>query len=146
MAATECEASAHSPLRAGAWPLLWQVPRTDDDLYVAGIFADKVLVVGSKSVKAYNLSDGTPAWKELATGMPSGQGTASKNVYYLPLRYVGEDAKKGKPEVCVIDIVKGTATSHIPCREDDVPGNLLFFNDMLLSQTIFKITAYPLEK
>jgi hypothetical protein len=62
------------------------------------------------------------------------------------LRYAGEDAKKGKPEICVINIVKGTVTSHIPCREDDVPGNLLFFNDMLLSQTIFKITAYPLEK
>jgi outer membrane protein assembly factor BamB len=131
-------------LRYGS--VLWQVPRADDDLYVAGIFDDKVLVIGSKSVKAYKLSDGKAASQELATGMPSGQGTASKNIYYLPLRHGGADAKKGKPEVCVIDIAKGTVKTHLPCQEDDVPGNLLFFNDMLLSQTIFKIAAYPLEK
>jgi hypothetical protein len=78
--------------------------------------------------------------------MPSGQGTASKNVYYLPLRYAGEKAKDGKPEICTIDIVKGTVTAHIDWKEDEVPGNLLFFNDHLISQTIFTIRAYPLEK
>jgi len=126
--------------------VLWEVPRADEDRYVASVFDDKVVVVSTKSVKAYNLDDGKPAWKELATGMPSGHGTGSNGIYYLPLEYPGEDAKEGKPEICTIDLTKGTIVSHLAWKSDDVPGNLFFFNDLLLSQSIYKVTAYPVKK
>jgi hypothetical protein len=39
----------------------------------------------------------------------------------------------------------GTAKVVAPPKEDTF-GNLLFFNNQLISQTIMEVSAYPLEK
>ncbi len=65
--------------------LLWKVGKAEEDLYMGGVFNGKVLIVGKKMCRALSLKDGSVAWS-VDTGMPSGQGIASDNVYYLPLR------------------------------------------------------------
>ncbi|MCI0459424.1 MAG: PQQ-like beta-propeller repeat protein [Gemmataceae bacterium] len=65
--------------------LLWKAHRMEDDLYVAGIFRGKVLIVGKQSCRALGLADGKALWT-VETGLPSGQGVAAGSIYYLPLK------------------------------------------------------------
>jgi len=126
--------------------LLWRMNHFPDDLYLAGVFAGRVVVVSKKEVRALALDDGKELWR-LPTGMPSGRGIASDNVYYLPLR----EAVAGKgPEVASIDLIKGRFVAHIRPRPDrragtvDVPGNLIFADGLLISQSATELVAYPL--
>jgi hypothetical protein len=123
-------------LRTGE--LVWRHGR-GDDLYLAGVFKDKVVLVGKSTCRALSLADGKPLWK-LETGLPSGQGAASDNVYYLPLK---SGAQSREPEVCAIDIHKGVILARTRSRRREVPGNLIFFNGFVISQTVDRITAYP---
>src|SRR5207244_3926178 len=74
---------------------MWKASRIDD-IYLAGVFSGKVLLVGKSSCRALGLADGKEVWRA-ATGMPAGQGAASEGIYYLPLRGMGP---KKDPEVC----------------------------------------------
>ncbi len=122
--------------------LLWKDKRQDDDLYLAGVFNGKVVIVGKSYCRAVQLADGKPSWK-VATGLPSGQGTASDNVYYLPLQAT-IDTKE--PAVYAIDLDKGVIRARIVSRKKEVPGNLIFYGGAMLSQTVTAVTAYPLLK
>ncbi|HVS35009.1 MAG TPA: PQQ-binding-like beta-propeller repeat protein [Gemmataceae bacterium] len=135
-------------LKTGA--LRWTASRRDDDVYMAGVFEGRVLIVGKKSCRAYGLGDGTLLWTA-ATGAPAGQGAAADGVYYLPLAMT--ESRKA-PEVCAIDLAKGKvagcAKVHIPpdhnTEKPDGLGNLVFFGGALISQSTESITAYPLLK
>src|SRR5206468_2083023 len=70
-------------LRDGTVPL-WRVKRTDDDYYLGGVQNGRVLLVGKNRVRALSLSKGEQVWS-VDTGMPSGLGVASDNLYYVPL-------------------------------------------------------------
>jgi hypothetical protein len=125
---------------------LWTHEKKDDDLYLAGVYGEKVLIVGKRTVRALNLATGASLWT-LETGSPSGQGIASNNVYYLPLK-TSMQAKQ--PEICAIDLTSGHIVSHIRSRPKgrdtsdlEVPGNLLFFEGDLISQTPWEVVAYP---
>jgi outer membrane protein assembly factor BamB len=118
---------------------VWRVTKQPDDIYLAGVYGDKVLIVGKERCQGLNLADGKIAWR-VDTGMPSGRGIAADNLYYLPLK-VGA-ATKG-PEVCVIDLTKGQVVTHVRSQNKEPPGNLLFFEDKLLSQTATHLLAYP---
>ena len=63
---------------------LWKHPRQEGDVYLAGVFAGKVVLVGKSYARGLSLVDGSEVWR-VETGMPSGIGIASKDVYYLPL-------------------------------------------------------------
>ncbi len=117
--------------------LLWKQARADD-LYLAGVYNGKVLLVGKSTCRALSLADGHQVWRN-DTGMPSGQGVASGNTYYLPLR---SGAESKKPEVCAIDIDTGKITARTQSRKDEVPGNLLFYEGDVISQTATQIVAY----
>ncbi len=122
---------------------VWTHKRQDDDCYFAGIDGDKVLIVGKKTVRALSLDKGETVWK-LETGLPSGRGVfGTDGRYYLPLK---ESAKDKKPGVAILDMAKGTIASLVNSPKDEVPGNLIFFNDMLLSQTATELVVYPLAK
>ena len=112
---------------------LWQAERKDD-LYIAGIFQGKVVLVGKNSCRALSLADGKTKLWEVETGMPSGQGVASGNFYYLPLR---------KGEVCKIDMAQGLVAAHSPSPKNEVPGNLLFYQGDVISQNETTVTDYP---
>src|SRR5262249_36704170 len=78
--------------------------KIDSDPYLAGVYAGKVLLVGKEHCRALDLKDGSQAWT-LPTGMPSGRGVASDNIYYLPLEKSAQSPQE--PEVCSIDVAKG---------------------------------------
>jgi outer membrane protein assembly factor BamB len=123
-------------LRDGS--LRWNAERKDD-LYLAGVYNGRVLLVGKNSCRALNLDDGKQLWT-LETGMPSGQGVASNNVYYLPLR---SGAHTKEPEVCLINIEKGTIEAQPKSRKREVPGNLIFFEGDVISQSATELAVYP---
>jgi outer membrane protein assembly factor BamB len=124
-------------LRDGA--PLWKVQRAEDDQYLAGVFGGRVVVVGKKSVRALSLDQGETLWL-VDTGMPSGQGVASENIYYLPLKEAGQGRE---PEICAIDIDKGRIVAHTKSRKKEVPGNLLFYEGDVISQTATDVVAFP---
>ena len=43
--------------------LLWHIKREDDDLYLAGVFGPRVLIVGKSYARALNLDDGKELWQ-----------------------------------------------------------------------------------
>jgi tetratricopeptide (TPR) repeat protein len=118
---------------------VWTHPRKDGDLYLAGVHGGNVVIVGKGYARALSLAKGEQAWR-VETGVPSGYGIASDNVYYLPLR---EGAGAKEPEICAIDVVKGQIVAHTRSRKKEVPGSLIFFDGCVLSQTATDLTAYP---
>jgi outer membrane protein assembly factor BamB len=126
-------------LREGT--LLWKASRADDDLYVAGVSLGKVLLVGKQACRALDLADGKPLW-EAATGLPSGLGVMGDAVYYLPLKATTKDKQ---PAVCAIDVDSGHLRAHFGLGGNETPGNLLFYEGAVLSQTATALTAYPQE-
>lgn len=121
---------------------VWKKPQQTGDLFFAGVINGKVLIVGKSKVRALNLADGADAWNgrtvELGELLPSGQGVAIKNLYYLPL------AKKEKGEVLAIDVDKGTikARNRTSIGEAKAPGNLVFSEGAVLSVTPTEVLAY----
>ncbi len=127
---------------------LWTRPRQENDLYVGGVVNGKVIVVGQKVVRAYNLSNGQKPWEAVETGMPTGFGAASDNVYYVPLKGF---AGGKEPEICAIDVDRGVivghSKAHVPPGHEgekpEEPGNLVFFDGAIISQNNQAVTAYP---
>jgi outer membrane protein assembly factor BamB len=117
---------------------LWKETR-GDDLYLGGVYNGKVILVGRNSCRALGLADGKQLWKT-DTGLPSGQGVASDNVYYLPLK---AGIKSKEPEVCAINLDKGVVEARTKSRKKEVPGNLVFYDGDVISQTATTIAAYP---
>jgi outer membrane protein assembly factor BamB len=117
---------------------LWKVGRAEDDLYVAGVFADRVLVVGKRFCRALALADGKQVWR-VETGLPSGRGVAVGDTYYLPLKA----AAGGKgPAVWALDVRKGAVVARTPTPRGEPPGNLLLWRGEVLTQTATALTAY----
>jgi outer membrane protein assembly factor BamB len=127
-------------LRDGS--LLWKVPPVEEDRYVAGVVGGKVLVVGKQSCRALDLVDGKQLW-QLDTGLAGGQGVAVGNVYYLPLREAGRD---DEPAVYAIDVDAGGVQARTPWPRKEVPGNLLFRDGDVISQTAAAVAAYRVRK
>jgi hypothetical protein len=126
-------------LRDGA--LLWRVRREDDDLYLAGVFAGRVLLVGKRTCRALDLANGKQLW-ELETGLPSGLGAAAGNLYYLPLKETEGEKGEKEPAVWAIDVRKGAVVARIPAAAKEVPGNLVLLSGEVVSQTAAGVTAY----
>ncbi len=125
-------------LRTGK--LLWSVPRAEQDLYLAGVYDGKVVVVGSGSVRALSLADGRKVvWKQ-ATGLPAGHGVATADRYYLPLK---STPSSDRSELWVLDLTSGKVLSKATSRKDRPLGNLLFHNGDVFSQTDRELVAYP---
>jgi outer membrane protein assembly factor BamB/tetratricopeptide (TPR) repeat protein len=150
-------------LRDGS--LLWKTARTDDDLYLAAVCGDRVLVVGKTACRALNLADGSKTLWSLPTGVPSGQGILCGNVYYLPLQgrplasasgLSGPlasasglpDPLAGASGLCpgglwAVDAVKGQVLARAEVRRGGAPGNLLFHDGDVLAQSVTAVAAYP---
>jgi outer membrane protein assembly factor BamB len=124
-------------LRTGA--LLWRVNRGDEDLYLGGVWKDRVLVVGCRHCGALRLRDGEVLWG-VQTAEPTGQGVLAAARYYLPVK---ADPRTGEPAIQVIDLEKGAIADQVPLPRGDVPGNLVLSEGTLLSQTATRISAYP---
>ncbi len=129
----------HAPLKSDKLTCLnladgqhqWSIDRRDG-LYVAGVFADQVVVVGHGSVWAVHLDDGKPAWAEgpvrLPPGaLPAGRGYLADGHYYLPL---------ATGEVAAIDVRRGCIASRARSADGTMPGNLVRCGDAVYSQNV----------
>jgi outer membrane protein assembly factor BamB/tetratricopeptide (TPR) repeat protein len=119
--------------------LLWSVNRGQNDLYMAGVYQNKVIVVGKTSIRALDVMDGSKIVWEKPIGMPSGQGVAAGGKYYLPCRS-GLDT----PDPQILEINIDTGEMHATkSRKKEIPGNLIFFDGDVISQNIWSVSAYP---
>jgi outer membrane protein assembly factor BamB len=118
--------------------LIWREPR-QNDLYLGGVFADKVVLVGKEVCRALNFTDGKEVWK-VSTGLPAGRGVCSGQQFFLPL-------KSG--EVWTINLAKGEveAKSRAARQAEGaapvLPGNLVFHEGDVLSQSGTVVAVYP---
>jgi hypothetical protein len=101
-----------------------------------------VLVVGKQACRALDLADGKQLW-QVETGLPSGRGVASGDIYYLPLK---EAARGKEPAIYAIDLRKGVIRVRVPSPRKEVPGNLLLGHGEVFAQTVTAVTAYPNRK
>ena len=124
--------------------LLWSVSRGNDDLYLGGVYNGRVLIVAKNSIRALDIANGEiQLWRIENIGTPAGQGAISNGIYYLP---IAASADFHEPEICAIDINKGTLLSRTKARENQRPGNLIFYEGELYSQNALGVTAYPMLK
>ena len=120
---------------------IWKSPRSADDLYLAGVHNDKVIIVNKNSMRAIDLNDGKKIHWTLNSGMPAGHGvTGANSTYYLPVK-AAPDTKE--PEVWAIDLNEGKILSRTKSRKKHAPGNLLFYEGDVYSQTPWELAAYP---
>src|SRR5262249_7188354 len=61
-------------------------------------------------------------------------------IYYLPVR---EAVNTREPEIVALNIDRGIIHAHTRSRKKEVPGNLIFFDGSVLSQTHTEVVAYP---
>jgi tetratricopeptide (TPR) repeat protein len=111
----------------------WKKVKADNDLYLAGVYNGKVVIVNKEYTRALSLHDGSELWRT-PTPVPSGRGVANENTYFLPL---------STAEVWAIDLDKGLVMGKSQSAKGEVPGNLIFHDGYVLSQTPFHVTAYP---
>jgi len=145
---TSWDSNALHCLRLRDGELLWRVTRGTEDIYFAGVFDGKAIVVGKNHIRAFHINNEASkepkeAWTIVNTGMPTGQGVASDNIYYLPV-------KKGtKPEIVAIDIARGVIQAPVPVQSNkpngqpQEVGNLIFYEGQLISQTADSVISYP---
>ncbi len=117
--------------------LLWKCAR-GENLFVACIAGDNVVLVGRETVSAVRLSDGKPAWNDHAVELPknappSGRGFLSGGRYYLPL---------SNAEVVGIDVSSGKIVQTARSRKGIVPGNLVCSRGKIVSQGMEGVDAF----
>jgi outer membrane protein assembly factor BamB len=118
---------------------IWEATRAASDLYIAGIFDNKVVVVGKDQVKFLDLNKGTQL-ASVQTGTPSGVGTASNDIYFLPTK---PDRNNPEPEILSIDVKEMKVIARTRSRKKVPTGNLVFFDNSVFSQTAFEVTSFP---
>jgi outer membrane protein assembly factor BamB len=131
-------------LRLTDGTLLWNAQRTSDDLFLAGVHKDKVLLVGRNTCRALGVSDGKEQWQTDA-GLPCGQGlfAGEGDCYLLPIKM---DAKRNAGGIVRLHLGTGKATRLPELPGQPVDGNLLVVNDLLFSQSVTAISSWGPSK
>ncbi len=104
---------------------LWEKPK-EMWMYLAGVFGDRVVLVGKSEVGAFNLSTGKPIWTApLGDAHPSGRGQAVEDQFYLPL---------SNGELRVLDLKTGKKVSfgYVPPTHPPL-GNLAMHRGKLVA-------------
>eukprot|EP00456_Euglypha_rotunda_P080911 TRINITY_DN786_c0_g1_i1.p1 TRINITY_DN786_c0_g1~~TRINITY_DN786_c0_g1_i1.p1 ORF type:complete len:1610 (-),score=376.83 TRINITY_DN786_c0_g1_i1:1606-6435(-) len=104
---------------------LWEKPK-ETGMYLAGVFNDRVVLVGSSEIAAYSLNAGKQLWScPLGEAHPSGRGQAVGDQYYIPL---------SDGELRVIDLKSGkeVSRSYVPITHPPL-GNLAMHRGKLVS-------------
>ncbi|MBI5757537.1 MAG: PQQ-binding-like beta-propeller repeat protein, partial [Planctomycetales bacterium] len=99
----------------------------------AGVFDDRVVLVGKKSITALALADGKPLWT-LDCPTPAGRGVAVGQRYHLPL---------ASGELWTIDLSEGKAVDKLfnPNQLGRL-GNLAMYRGLLLSVGPLGVQAF----
>ncbi len=111
---------------------VWSAPHRRDDVYLAGVFQGKVLIISQEHIRALTLERGDWVWG-FNTGTISGFGVAAGRRLLSP-----DQGQAGHLRRSI------SRTRHrTDLRRKDAPGNLLLFDGYLLSLTPRTMTAYP---
>jgi outer membrane protein assembly factor BamB len=104
---------------------LWEKPK-EAGMYLAGVFADRVVLVSRSDIAAFNLSTGKQLWTlPLGEAHPSGRGQAVGDQYYLPL---------SDGELRIVDLKSGkeVSRSYVPMTHPPL-GNLAMHRGKLVA-------------
>jgi outer membrane protein assembly factor BamB len=112
---------------------LWKSTRLENDLFLAGVFKGKVLIVGKNACRVLRLVDGAQLQYVTLDNPPAGQGVAAKDVYYLPLQ---------KGEIVALNLNRETVT-HSRATRPTALGNLVFHEGTVIAQGPLEIAGYP---
>ncbi|QDU96281.1 outer membrane protein assembly factor BamB family protein [Lignipirellula cremea] len=105
---------------------IWDAPvQRGENLYVACVHDQKVVLVGKNEMQAYDLATGKSAWTKNVSleGMPSGRGFYADHFYVLPTT----SNKLHKIDLNDAKIVETLDT-------EDTLGNLVCYSDEVISQ------------
>ena len=114
---------------------IWDHPK-ERGLYLAGVFDQKVLIVGETDVTAFNLSDGEMVWSApFDDGIrPSGRGVVVDDHLYLPL---------SNGELRSIELATGKRLSQtFVASQQQSLGNLAMHHGKLVSLSPAGLTVY----
>jgi outer membrane protein assembly factor BamB len=126
--------------------LLWEKPRNDETLFLAGVFGNQAVLVGSTSIRALDIENkGRTLWtikygaKEVR---PAGRGVAVQERYYLPLTSgellcINLSTTNKQERVLARLKLPATAVSQLPQF-----GNLAMYRGMLLSLGLKGMVAF----
>jgi outer membrane protein assembly factor BamB len=111
---------------------VWE-PRERDDLLFAGcVHRHNAIMVGTKQLEAISLDSGETQWEcQLPSGMPSGRGMSTDGHYFLPTT-----ARR----LLKIELATGRVVESI--GTDTTLGNLVAYQDQIISQNVDWLTAY----
>ncbi|MCH7689266.1 MAG: PQQ-binding-like beta-propeller repeat protein, partial [Planctomycetes bacterium] len=106
-------------------------------LYLAGVFSERVVLVGKSSIAAYALKDGKSLWSlpiSSSDGPPSGIGIAADEQYHLPLQ---------SGQLWTVDLKNGKILAKSFLPDGKLPlGNLSLYRGTLLSLTPLGMTSF----
>lgn len=114
---------------------IWEKPK-ESGVYLAGVFNQKVVIVGETEVTAYQLTDGEIAWTlRIDDGVRvSGRGVVAERHLYLPLSH---------GELRTIDVGTGKVLSQTYVASGQPPlGNLAMHRGKLVSLSPNGLTAF----
>ena len=113
---------------------VWRRPR-GERRFLAGVYNDQVLIVGSRHVEALQLATGEPAWESsIPISGPGGRGFRHGQYYVLPL-VTGE--------VITIDLQQQRMIASSRVDFEGGPGNLVAADGRILCQTSASVSAFP---
>ncbi len=112
----------------------WQVLKGKDLLFFAGVFDQRVLVVGKQNVKCYLLKNGAEKWVAELPALPSGRGVSVAGRYYLPCV---------SDELLGIDLETGAIVERLarPVGSRGL-GNLALYRGALISLSPFGVESF----
>ena len=112
----------------------WQLNKGEDLLYLAGVFGDRVVVVGKEDVRGYRLENGFEDWTAKLPAVPSGRGVAVGGRYYVPL---------ASDELVGIDLERGDVVERLirPAGSRGL-GNLAMYRGTVISVTPFGVESF----
>lgn len=117
--------------------LEWKRPR-QDDLYLACVEGEQVVLAGQHRLKSLRLDNGLAEWTSSVgvypdNAVPSGRGFQNGSVYFMPL---------STAQIAAFDLASGKIESTARSRDGLVPGNLVSCRGRILSQNADGLASY----
>jgi outer membrane protein assembly factor BamB len=120
----------------------WKPLTRTKDLYIACIKQETIVIVGEQKISAINMATGEDTWEkpiDISPGIVNGRGFLTNQTYFVPTH-----AK----ELLEIDIKTGKIVDKTKLQK--TLGNLICYEDQIISQTPDSLTVYyqlaPLKK
>lgn len=111
--------------------LLWSVPR-EDDLYLACVHRNAVVLVGREKIHALDVNDGEELWT-IPISRPSGRGYLANDRYFVPLSTAA---------IACVDVARGELLATVPSDYSRVPGNLVAAGGNVISLSADRLFCY----